>query len=304
MATASIPLAKGLNLAKMDYPAYLSVKQDGVPVKLMVTKRGTADVTWEVVSRSGKPLPSVAIQAELIALKMSLLPDLEDGVYTLVAELTHEFFTAFKDIGGIVRKKEPQSGLIWNVFDYDADFAEPQPFTIRTAHVMSLVYDLKLDFLNYEAQKTVSSEQEAEMVIKFMQGYLPDVEGFIIVSGARTFKPNSRHWDYQKVVVDPMSDVEVVGFEEAVSEDGEPLGMVGRVNVMFNGEVHGVGAGKLSHKERKELWAGYVIGMDTAMLGIATIKHKRDTTYNGPRQGTFQHWRPEKTKEDVNYECT
>lgn len=301
MATSSIPLAKGMDLSKMEWPAFLSIKHDGVPVKLTVTVyQGTFQ--WDVVSRSGKPVPSVRVYCEEIAYNLCNIPTIEDGVFTIVAEVTHRWEKDFKDVAGIIRKKTAQPFLIWNVFDFTVDWANDQPFSARTAAVYGLIQELDLPYLKYVGQKEVISVSHAEDTLAFLQRYMPSAEGFIIASAARTFKPNSRHWDYQKIVVDPVHDLFVHSYEEAVSKDGKPLGMVGRINVLWYGERTGCGPGKMTHAERRSEWAQYGAGPhfceEQGSSGrIASIKAKRDPSYDKMRQPTFQCWRPEKTDE-------
>jgi hypothetical protein len=107
----------------------------------------------------------------------------------------------------------------------------------------------------------------------------------------------------------PTIDLLVVGFEEAHSEDGNPLGMVGRVNAEYNtmgfdteGAVHnyqiiGVGPGALNHTERKNLWRMYKQGKFTPR--IAEIRYMRDDSYDALRQPTFKQWRDDKVNPDV-----
>ena len=59
MATASIPLAKGLDLSKMEWPAYLSIKKDGVPIKITINKLQDC-YSYTAVSRDNKPLGGCA----------------------------------------------------------------------------------------------------------------------------------------------------------------------------------------------------------------------------------------------------
>jgi len=51
----------------------------------------------------------------------------------------------------------------------------------------------------------------------------------------------------------------ITGIYEAISEDGQPLGMIGGFNCIDDmGSLFSVGAGKLSHFERKALWEDWV----------------------------------------------
>jgi hypothetical protein len=294
MATASIPLAKGLDLSKMEWPAYLSIKKDGVPIKITVNKLQDC-YSYTAISRDNKPLGGPATDVGTFFMSLAQLAGLRDGEHVFVFEITHETITAFKDISGTVKRKEPQDGLIYNLFDYWWSGYPDATFINRIVQGAHLVRTCAPDNFRVIEQETLVDVSDAGTYIAYMQEMLPDEEGFILSSGNRTFKPNSRHWDYQKVVVDPMHDLEVVGFEEAISKEGEPLGMVGRINVMYNGKKTGCGPGKMTHAERKGHWAdrGVFLKVQT---NIATIKAKRDPSYTGLRQPTFQHWRFDKTE--------
>lgn len=300
--TATIPLAKGFDLSKMTFPAYLSIKHDGVPVKLTIHTLGSSEASWRVETRPGKPCPSV--HAYCVQIVQRLLDNNMSGTFVFLAEITHKTLTNFKDISGVVRKKTQQPDLIWNVFDYHQGNRQ-EPFSSRRQKMWQTVKTLDLPFLKYVHQTPVFSIGDADMMIKGKQADYPDAEGLILVAGDRPFKPGARHWDYQKIVVDPVSDLRVIGFEEAVSKSGEPLGMVGRIIVEYNGKEEGCGPGKLSHDERKELWELFEArreGMCAEFEGgwpkranlIAAVKHKRDPSYSGLRQPTFQHWREDK----------
>jgi hypothetical protein len=309
MAVSTIPLAKGLDLSKMEWPALLSIKKDGVPIKISIHVVHDC-FTFDAVSRDDKHLggPSADVSQFFCCVAHA---DLAQGTHTFVFEITDTVLKNFKDISGKAKRKAPQDGLLYSLFDYHWSGEPDAPFHSRIQQGARLVRDSAPSQFDVLDQYPLGSVEDAEKEIKHMQATLPDEEGFVLVHADRTFKPNSRHWDYQKIVVDPMHDLQVVGFEEAISKDGEPLRMVGRINVKYKGEVTGCGPGKLTHKERRQIWELYVLktalGPDPsgalwperASL-IATIKAKRDPSYAMMRQPTFQHWREDK---DEPNEC-
>lgn len=305
MSKSTIPLAKGYDTSKLTWPAYLSTKYDGVPVKITVTKHDVKGAPWYAISgesRSGENLKSTS---DDLADFLQILIDhdcLTDDIHIFVAEVTHRTLKNFKDISGVVRRQEPQEDLLYNFFDYQVGDL-PDEFTTRTCELENIIISVTNRFsddrFKYVKQtKCYDIDDFIEQVIH-LQKTQPDAEGHIARSGDATFKPNSRHWDYQKIVIDPTVDLKIIRFEEAVSKDKERLGMVGRVIANYKGQEIGIGPGKLTHKERKDLWDEQNSGLPN-YWGIATIKYKRDDSYDALRQPTFQHWRPEKTAESYN----
>lgn len=294
MGKESIPLAKGFDVKKLVFPVGLSVKHDGVPVRIDVVP--TEDgISWATQARSGDPLPSCDGVVQTFLANLTNNGYTFTGPTTFVAEVTHLTFTDFKDIGGVVRRKEPQEGLVLNFFDFTNHC--DAPWFIRQRMLRSIMRRSgATETARYVHQHLCRTEDELMSALAMARSK-PDadkVEGYIARSSNAVFKAGTRHWDYQKIVEDPTVDLRITGVEEAVSKDGEPLGMVGRVIADFHGEPIGVGPGKLSHVERIALWRNWQARIWPPVF--ATIKYKRDPSYAALRQPTFQHWRPEKTQ--------
>ena len=297
MANETIPLAKGLNIAKLEFPVYVSEKLDGVPVRFCIRKEGTR-IEALAVTRQGENARSCKdYLAEFIDANYHQFHDRVN--YSFVWEVTHVDFTGFKDISGVVRRQSPQKGLVFNLFDYDAHVS------IDTA----LVGLFDASGVGFETRLQCAHgfryPNNFTIIPQLRYAYADDLqdmldntdigenqEGWVIRSHNAAFKPGKRHWDYQKVVKEPMIDLLVVGFEEG---KGKNAGAVGRILVEYHGEIIGVGPGKLSYAERGTLWRDKV-----AHLGmIAQIKYKPDQGYKALRQPTFQTWRPDKTEPDA-----
>ena len=78
--------------------------------------------------------------------------------------------------------------------------------------------------------------------------------------------------------------------------------MVGTVVVERNGKTEGVGPGKLTHDERRDLWLRYTtVGYGGWQPRIAKIKYKGGETanYKSLRQATFQCWHGDKSEPDA-----
>lgn len=289
--TATIPLAKPYTPEKIKYPCYVSEKLDGVPVK----------IEWyegRVIIRSRKDERVYSVGTQALALVSRALGNgAERGC--VVAEVTHPG-SSFKDTSGRVRTQSQDDELVLNVFDGWVGWGEKSIFQRRWHDVSEAIgtgYMIP--------QRYACSKAQLDSALEVVIG--PNSEGAILKHPNELWAPGKRSWGYMKYVQDPCVDLRVIGFEEAISQHGEPLGMVGRVICAYKGGETGVGPGKLTHAERRELWrnadrqAVYRTSGNTTMLmlfrdRIAQVKYKRDDTYTALRQPTFQCWRDDKSE--------
>jgi ATP-dependent DNA ligase len=291
--TASIPLAKNFDISKLEFPVYVSQKHDGVPVRIdLAPDRGGVLIGTQ--SRSGKPLPSVDLLVNDFVNALAANGMTFSRPMTFVAEITHTYYTDFKDVGGVVRKKEPQDNLVLNFFDFSLQGEEGDLFFHRTQVLCNMLDSIRDPRFLYVGQTRITSK---EVLARLAEAPAPDgVEGYIVRSFNAPWKPNTRHWDYQKIVQDPTVDLKIVGFEEAIDKHGERKGMVGGLIAEYRGEKIGIGPGKMTHAERQKRWE-FHSGVSTPVegyFGIACIKYKRDDSYTALRQPTFQHWRTDR----------
>lgn len=322
---STIPLAKGRNDTKRSYPGYLSVKLDGVPIRLDIIIKDNVAVAYGVQSRQGKPVPSVEPQVQAFLECMNEVGlQWQDGPMTLVFEVTHKTLRDFKDISGVVRKQEPQQDLILNLFDATHHKHADAKFDDRV-HQMGILFQ----HMHHEAFRLVpqflcENQHQATYVEIALLDRHPDCEGLIWRDADATFKPGKRSWDYQKLLNEPTVDLYIIGFEEAVcGKTGAGKGMVGGLIANYKGTQIGVGPGKLTHRERKELftgdtpWGQVELVQKKGLPGkpnaiwyqfsdwgdtqgtLAQIKHKRDPSYEALRQPTWQHWRLDKSEESL-----
>lgn len=299
--SAHLQLAKGYNPDKLGDKVFASVKLDGVPVRidLFYYKKW---FVGSVLSRQGKPVPSVQfLVRNLIRVVQSALPNGLDwgNKLTFVGEVTHEHYKDFKDVSGIVRRQEPQTGLILNIFDY-CDYGKRDGFAWRynnLQYIMNELAVLRFQGVRVVKQYAIKRDQIDEMFLALLSPY---DEGGVIRDANDKWAPGKRTWGYQKYLIEPTIDLHITGFEEAVDKHGEPMGMVGRVLASYQGRTIGVGPGKLTHNERMQLWVEYCNkGQHITHPRIACIKYKRDPSYTDLRQPTFQHWRYDKDEPDA-----
>jgi len=290
--TSSIQLAKPYTPKKLEFPVMVSEKLDGVPVRMDFSKRGTG-CSWLARTRQDKPVPSVREQVRALCAQFASL-ERECFDITIVAETTHtEKGMPFKDVSGHVRRQEQNDDLVLNIFDASGEQAE-DGFGRRIAFVESVIRGMgSSPAWRMIPQMICRDFAELGCALKAFttehDGWLP--EGAVVRNMNELWQPGKRTWGYQKYVIDPTTEVWITGYEEALSATGERLGMVGRLNgLWYDGGLAikvGVGPGKLTHKDRRNLWT---MGWAPAW---ATVKYKRDPSYDKLRQPTFQHWRPD-----------
>jgi len=289
--TSTIPLSKGFDIDKVSFPCYISEKYDGMPIKVTMNrvKNGSDDITY--LSRQGTQ--NVSVKEDAMSLAAITRDFRKHGVTSMLAEVTHKSVTGFKNISGTIRRKEHNSGFIWNFFDfYQGDHDE---FYVRQQQLEDIFYFALQDSEKFRMVKQIKHADKASLE-KFLVDtpIRPDQEGWVIRSHNDLWVPNSRSWGYQKIVVTPSEDLELVVVDEAVSADGVPLGMAGKLWANYNGKLIGVGPGKLTHPERIQLWKDWLEGSTHWPNPMMEVTYKKDDTYTALREARFTCWRPDK----------
>jgi ATP-dependent DNA ligase len=307
MANETIELLKNYEPSKMRWPAMLQPKIDGVPVRVF---KGI-DNKMTALTRQGERVTSIP---HILQFASTLLHPGE----SMVMEL-HISGKPFKEISGHVRRKNTACPeLVGWVFD----FADHSDFMNTYFHRYAMIKkrieqaavfaQCKLEDLCIRIMPAVNvyTQEEAEAAHDAFMLNNPNAEGNVLHSWYKVFQPGKRCWGTQRMKPVPTIDLMVVGFEEAHSADGAPLGMVGRIIADFNsfGAVDhisgskvlgtiGVGPGALNHTERKDLWRMWKRGQFTPR--IAEIRYMRDDSYDALRQPTFKQWRDDKHEPDT-----
>ena len=286
---ATIPLSKGYKPEKLIFPVFISEKLDGMPIKLSIdSEQGTINNE----SRQGSS--NVSVSHDAYTFLRSMLPFISDEMESFVAEITHEHIKGFKDISGTVRRQQHCSQFIWNFFDYDN--GQDLDFSQRTARLKSLlgVFPIGAKF-KYVRQHMMHSMEQLD---KFMidNPIKDNQEGWVIRTAGDLWVPASRSWGYQKIVVTPSEDLPLVQVDEAVSKEGHPLNMAGKLWARYNDQLIGVGPGKLTHPERMLLWIQYQKrkANGTWSNPMMEVTYKKDDTYTALREARFTCWRPDK----------
>ena len=294
MANEAIPLAKHeFDSSKLSFPVYVSEKLDGVPVRFKIYREpGQNYIHRHHVSRQHEHLASVEKYVDrFIELNRHRF---QPGImYNFVWEVTHKHLRSFKDISGVVRRTYPQIDLVFNLFDYDASkIADNGVSGIgwEIRHSCARIFHYPHDFQIIQQIRYTDEDSLMDMLANTPMP--PEQEGWAIRSHDAPFKPGTRHWDYQVIVQEPTIDLRIIRFEEG---KGKNAGGVGKMIALYMGKEIGIGPGRLSYKEREELW-GTVGFFDT--VRIAKIKYKPDPSYAALRQPTFQAWHT-KTEPDA-----
>jgi len=276
-------LAKSYNPKKVSFPAILTEKHDGVAADFYCEKRMSGNKVL-VRSRQDKPLPSVDHIREILSEVM------QPGEH-LIGELIVPGLP-FKEASGLVRKLEVQPNIVLMIFDYYQEGYEDEPYNNRMNEVKSR-FLLREDAVRFIPMTTVMSTDQIDSTFKEFMQKNPRAEGMVLRSLDGKYDIGSRSWGMMKLKGKPTLDLRVVGFEEAEeAKTKKPKGMIGRINVDYRGETIGCGPGKLTHQERRDIFAN-----QQAYIGqIAEVEYMADPTYDALRQPTFQRWRPDKTE--------
>jgi ATP-dependent DNA ligase len=295
---STIPLAKGYTPNKLNFPVYVSRKVDGVPVLIDINEHGN----WTTRTRQGKPMPSVhSMVQEFVDDWMAdggLVP------ISLVGEVYQRgnMDAPFKDTSGMVRNVSYDQSSRLSIAIFDCSEPAGEGFGWRYENVLNCIPEGRVSRI---AQVRVDTLEELEAHWDAFEKLFPTAEGLVARSHDDPWAPGKRSWGYQKLLRDPTIDLWIVGAEQATSEAGDPLGMVGRLIAEYKGEQIGIGPGKLTHDERRDLW--YKLNYAKPMISdglmtyrrMAQIKYKADDSYTALRQPTFQCWRDDKDTPDA-----
>lgn len=309
--------------AKKILPGYAQPKYDGVPLTFV---RQSAD-RIAAFTREGTEANSVP---HLIEQAKHLIPVI-GGSFTAEVLVPGQ---PFKYSSGLVRRKGVEEDckhmeLIGIIFDTNVMARPKETYFIRHKQFHNIydvwAYAIKAQGCDpaFHAAPSVGvySVEDVEAMFKQYNLKIKNLEGMMIHTFTKPWQPGKRCVGMSRLKPQPTIDLEVVGYEEAISKTGEGLGMVGRVNVRLVRKwasrkpprgwtrlagdeglaecTVGVGPGKLLHNERKELWEKYVVCEYKLPATFAEIKYMPDPSYDALRQPTFQCFRPDKTVGDI-----
>lgn len=304
------------------FPGYAQIKHDGVPITFTNIAGVIAGVTRQ--NEQCLSVPHIIEQLKFLLIKPG-------------SSVTMEILVpgeAFKYSSGLVRRQVPDeetAKLRGYVFDANLQAQPKETYYIRWQQFNNDYAAIKgtADALGTEVfykpctSIKVESISGVEALYESLSKDRPGLEGIMVHALNKPFSPGKRCWGMCRYKPQPTIDLEVVGYVEAESEAGEPLGMVGRVNVRLRrafasnpnvgrkktdpewsregdtdvwSAVVGVGPGKLNHEERTDLWARYVTG---GWDPVAEIKYMPDESYMALRQPTMQRLRTDKTEGDI-----
>ena len=328
MSSEPMELAKNWDETKAAkvLPGYAQIKYDGVPLTFIrMPKEGVFEGKVVALTRQNEVVTSVP---HLLAHAEMLL--LSPG-----ASFTGECLVPgmpFKDSSGIIRRMTPDeetAQIICIVFDYNVLALPKETYYIRKQQfekvyhpfvVQCKVSNIPCKLFMVKSVSVYTVDDVANAYNAFASS-IGDLEGMMIHSMTKAWAPGKRCWGMSRYKPQPTIDLEVESFEEAISEGGEPLGMVGRVNVRLRRRyplgvvgkgkqvasgvfetVVGVGPGKLSHAERKDWWDRYMeygLLCGWGKIIYAEIKYMPDESYDALRQPTIQRLRTDKKEGDI-----
>jgi ATP-dependent DNA ligase len=288
MAKETIILAKTFKAYdKLTYPLQATEKLDGVPVNIFIDKSGKI----RALSRQGEDMLSSDHILEY------LKPVLSDDAH-VVGELYVQGMD-FKDISGLARRKDStEETAVLNLYIWDFYFEGDEE--LEYVHRMWNADEWLAKTLEIpgcpikwiRGAYVEDAEQLETLVEKFRKDH-PHSEGLVFraLRGPKAiWRAGWRSPGVVKLKWTETLDLPIDSLEEAVSKDGEPLGMVGRINVRYKGKVSGVGPGKLSHKDRIALWND----RHDQPGKMIEVGYMPDDSYEGLREGRYYRHRPDK----------
>ena len=282
MTDEVIMLAKNYPYKKTVFPVSCSEKLDGTAAWFQVEKFKPGGI--KAHSRQDKPYHSVQHIQEW--LWNNYLPD----NVRIVGELAVPGMP-FKEASGIIRRNVTDERIVLNVYDWFEFDCPNMEYVDRMHNMYARVGKMCTGTSPVRLIPGKLCNNEAELnehLSRFMQDN-PEAEGVMIrpLRGKDSIYKFGRSWGLLRYKPWETEDLEVLSFEEG---KGEHAGMVGRINVRYNGEVVGCGPGKMTHKEREHAWV-----FQAEYIGkTAEIQFKKDNTYDAMREPTFQRWRPDK----------
>jgi ATP-dependent DNA ligase len=293
------------NFDKYKGPWGVQEKLDGVPILI---RREAGSI--KALTRQGEYVSSLD---HILEYAVRLL--LDDRAF-IVGEVYCRGMP-FKDISGLVRAHKAQDAsrnLRLYVFDgdiwpsrgdgwLDRQRAIALGLTTLAGHSSDALLAAPIQSLPYAVTNEPAFAHELlAATIKDN----PQCEGVVLHDINKTWQPGKRLWTGLKLKPKPTIDLKVVGFEEAISKHGEPMGMVGRINcelnTLRNGKLEtsviGVGPGALTHTQRRGLWSVRNSPIFWAHTRIAEVQYMKDDTYDALRQPVFVRFRGDKSEPD------
>lgn len=288
MANETIMLAKTYKSARdLILPAVISEKLDGVPGDFYKDSGGI----MRVRSRQGEELLSVDHIVDLLD------PHMKPGQH-VIGELIVPG-KDFKDISGLVRRKHSDAEtyqLVLRIYDAYTEGQENTDYMDRMLEAGNWLRDSlneRHGIIWFIPTKHVYVQEEAEAFITDIKTNFPHSEGVVIRSlegPTSYFRAGWRSPGMLKHKWIETVDLPVHSFEEATSKEGEPLGMVGRINAIYQGQIIGVGPGKMNHETRKEVFQN----QDKYTGKMIEVVYMPDPSYEALREPRFYRFRPDK----------
>lgn len=147
-----------------------------------------------------------------------------------------------------VNKNLDTPGLEFHIFDYKSDSSQWQRIRILTKNFD--LFNWPLVYVPYKIISTVPRDWMKQVYEYTQEGY----EGAIFRSPLYSYE-EKRSRGMLKFKPSEMDTYNILGVNEAISQEGNPKNMVGSFIVSGDdGTAFKVGAGKLNHSERKRLW--------------------------------------------------
>lgn len=278
-------LSKKYSPDKVSYPCYASPKLDGVPVVI-----GVFDGQVKSISRQGKEIFSLD---HILNNFQWINKHVKMKNFFFVGEC-YLHSLPFKTISGDVRRKTVAAPHIEIHFFDCYSKVDKLNYQDRMGYLTDAIIQCKSEFIKEIKRVKVSSECELKNTIT---GFIEDgYEGGMIRNISENYNIGKRSWGMMKFKIDNTLDLRVTNISEAYTLSGTPKGMIGSLQALYKGHEVNIGAGSLSHSERRN-----ILEFPEKYIGkIMEIKCMPDSSYDKLRQPVFVRWRLD--KEEESYE--
>lgn len=292
MGNSAIMLAQTFTGPKsLTLPAQLTEKLDGVP-GLFEYKNGQIVCT----SRQNKPITSVPHICRFLEKFLRPGQNVMGEIYIPGM--------SFKDISGLVRRKEPNADtekLRLYIWDYTIDCLDSATYYAR----MTMMTDALGDYLGPDDPVRVipghyiDTPEEFERMFNNMIRLNPTIEGVVLraLHGPESmYRAGYRSHGMLKRKLVETADLPIQSMERAEDKHGNPLDMIGRIVCEYKAspdaptQLVGVGPGALTHEQRSDMWANY----NDYIGRVIEVKYMPDTSYSALREARFFRFRPDK----------
>lgn len=244
---------------RMTYPAVAEVKYDEIRCHVKLVDLSVQFLSYEgnLLNNMGPWVPS--FYALMLAHD---LQDLDVGI--LVNGNFNDSYRWVRSSSGIPKEKlDKKTGKIapelftsmveFYLFDLPSGPESLKPYHERVKDRAKIAKAMNGLFIPTKTPHSISCLNESEVDAAFLAYRAAGFEGAMVKSMDHTYKQGGRIDGWLKMKPESEADGRITGFNQAISEDGIPLGRVGSINVECEDGSTAAPAG-IAHGLAKMMW--------------------------------------------------